>query len=67
MNIVVSKISIKSVNATGGLAPQTPHWGRCPPQTPDKVLTSELEKFDFLGSCSTFQINLVSAINKLSK
>ncbi len=28
MNIFISKISIKSVNASGGLAPQTPHWGR---------------------------------------
>ncbi len=24
MNIVISKISIESINATGGLAPQTP-------------------------------------------
>ena len=28
MNIVIPKIAIKSINAIGGLAPQTPHWGR---------------------------------------
>ena len=67
MNIVFPQISIKSITSSGGLAPQTAHWGRLrPPQTPAEVLISELEKFDFLVSFLFFSIRKRTRFSFLS-